>query len=152
MAGHLCEWKIAEIISTVTMSSVYRVVRDAPIQRNSHVNKSFLCTFGVHLALVLPHFNGDITLGEIIPSLPKELQSHAVDIVVWLLRWHIICNVQKYLVEIPENTATKISDKVTLTPLEMRLRKKLKPYLGGDVPLCDIIWLESLREVIIYLP
>lgn len=49
---------------------------------------------------VLGLFDGLRPLGEVLQMLPSHLKDHGLDIVIFLLRWHMLVNVDAYLVNL----------------------------------------------------
>lgn len=96
---HLCEWGLGEIINTITANSLYQIHPDCPLSNETTADskrraagarlaEAFSSAFGGgDINSVLATFNGDSSLTEAISNFPKNLNSHGVDIVVWLLRY-----------------------------------------------------------------
>mmetsp|Transcript_22496 Transcript_22496/g.32851 ORF Transcript_22496/g.32851 Transcript_22496/m.32851 type:complete len:723 (+) Transcript_22496:106-2274(+) len=193
--NHLCEWGLGEIIGTITAHSLYQVHPDAPLQcettsdparrsAGGRVAHSFASCFGGgDINSVLSAFTGKVPLHDAITRFPRHLQAHGVDIVVWLLRWHMIRELHYFFVDVSLLMSVRNSrgqlhmslndtgsvprqsgnfgsafqkrghtrehsyDMMIQTDRDMRvIRKKLSPYLDGKTPLCDILWLEDLKE------
>lgn len=50
--------------------------------------------------MVLYLFDGMKTVDEIISKLPTELQEYGLDIIIWLLRWNVIVEVEMYMYDL----------------------------------------------------
>ena len=97
-----------------------------------------------------------------IKHLPKGLDTFAIDIIIWLLRWNILVEVEVYLVdtqlyskfddydactgvavdeEIEQEVRTEksISTQHVLIQ-DQALLDRLKPYLDGNTPMSEILY------------
>lgn len=98
----------------------------------------------------------------VIKHLPKGLDTFAIDIIVWLLRWNVLVEVEMYLIDtssysklddyevctdenIDEHiergvqTGRSISTQHALIQ-DQALLDRLKPYLDGKTPMSEILY------------
>jgi hypothetical protein len=111
MAKHLQSWGFVRIIPVLTAASILQVHPRAPLSSRSPTARDFHMVFlGVtpptfneklqddshlelplyNMACVLAVFNGSRPLGNALSLLPTPLQTHGVDICVWLLRRRLL--------------------------------------------------------------
>jgi hypothetical protein len=190
LARHLQQWGLAKIITTITASNRYRVHINAPIEVDSKVAKSFSAIFSnvkrqvnpskssspdivlsnndkLSIARILACFNGMRTVSEAIEYFPTSYSSYAIDIIVWLLRWRMLCEVHTCLIRTNLNdpvstiidtnntTPTKSTPKTQFHNIEVKedltideeaVFDKLKGYLTGNTTLLEILWKEGISE------
>ena len=190
LARHLQQWGLAKIITTITASNRYRVHINAPLEMDSKVAKSFSAIFSnvkrqvvpsissnpdigssnndkLSIARILSCFNGMRTVSEAIEYFPINYSSYAIDIIVWLLRWRMLCEVHTCLIRTNLNDPINANkDKNTTTPIksaskdqfndievkedltidEEAILETLKGSLTGNISLLEILWKEGISE------
>ena len=98
----------------------------------------------------------------VIKHLPKGLDTFAIDIIIWLLRWNILVEVEVYLVDThlyskfddyDACTGATIDDQIEqevrteksistqhVLIQDQALLDRLKPYLDGNTPMSEILY------------
>lgn len=123
------------------------------------------------IARILSCFNGIRTVSEAVECFPHDYTDYAIDIIVWLLRWRMICEVHTSLIRTDPNndietntiqqsivTPTKVPNSIDndndiplnedLTIEEEIIFEKLKGFLIGKkyISLLDIQLKEGINE------
>ena len=98
-----------------------------------------------------------------IKHFPKGLETFAIDVIIWLLRWNILVEIEMYLIDTflysklddfetcKDDSADEQTDRRMCTEKhiftqhaliqDQALLDRLKPYLDGNTPMSEILYL-----------
>jgi len=124
MATYLQSWGLSQIVSIIYSHSCYRVHEMAPLSPNSRLSRIFdvVVLSKIHrtdspdseekvqqccrLPFILALFNGQRSMLEVMELMPEILKDWALDAVVFLLRYHMLTPVNKYVINYRNLPAT----------------------------------------------
>lgn len=144
---HLCSWGLVEVISTITLSSCYQVHPEAPRSNDSTVAFKFQSSFsGISLGPILSFFNGRNNLAAVFQLLPPAVADFGLDIVIWLLRYHMLVELQTILFTLPEIPSSSSSSSNLNSSSSSSTWEDLLKFADGNTSVAEIAWREGQLE------
>jgi hypothetical protein len=94
------------------------------------------------IARILSCFNGIRTVSEAVECFPHDYTDYAIDIIVWLLRWRMICEVHTSLIRIDPNNNKNIDTNQIQSNINTPI-KISNTNINNDIPVNEDLTMEE---------
>ena len=119
---------------------------------NMHQSSDVVVSSDVLLSRILACFDGYSSLENVIDCFPEGLKTQSVDIILWLLRWHMIRELHIFLLDTSMfqegyyNNSAVVKDSRKLSDRKIQILELLKPYLNGKKSLDEFMWNTNISK------